>query len=150
MKKFGKNSKYTQGIFNCQHPEKYRGSLPIYYRSSLEIKAFRWMDNNSNVLSWGSESVIIPYQGPDGKLHRYFVDLVCEMRRTTGEVQKFLIEVKPNKQTLPPVVTPRQSIKTKLYESYNWAVNNRKWEAARFYCEKKGMKFLILTEQHLL
>ena len=149
MKSFGKNKKYTQGIFNPQHPEKYRGSLPIYFRSSLEIKAFRWMDNNSNVLTWGSESVIIPYQGPDGKLHRYFVDLVCEMKRTTGEVQKFLIEVKPDKQTLPPIVTPRQSIKTKLYESYNYAVNSKKWQAAEAWCSKKGMRFLILTEKHL-
>ena len=149
MKSFGKNSKYTQGIFNPQHPEKYKGSLPIYYRSSLEIKAMRWFDSNSNVLTWGSESVIIPYQGPDGKLHRYFVDFVCEMKRTTGNVQKFLVEVKPEKQTMPPISTPRQSIKTKLYESYNWAVNSKKWDAARAWCDKKGMKFFILTEKHL-
>ena len=149
MKTLVKNKKYTQGKFNCRNPQKYRGSYPIIYRSSLELKAFRWFDNNSNVLTWGSESVVVPYQGPDGKVHRYFVDLVCEMRRTTGEIQKFLIEIKPYRQTVPPVVTPRQSAKTKLYESYNYAVNSKKWEAARQYCENKKMQFFIITEKHI-
>ena len=149
MKSFGKNKKYTQGIYTCLNREKYTGSYPIIFRSGLELKVMRWFDNNSNVISWKSESNIIPYQGPDGKIHRYFVDFMCEMKRTTGEVQKFLIEVKPDKQTLPPIQTPRQSVKTKLYESYNWAVNSKKWQAAEAWCEKKGMKFIILTEKHL-
>lgn len=149
MKSFGKNSKYIQGKFLLQNPQKYKGSLPIFYRSSLELKTMRWLDNNTNVLSWGSESVVIPYQGPDGKLHRYFVDFVCEMRRKTGEIEKFLIEIKPHKQTIPPVISSRKSEKTKLYESYNWAVNSRKWEAAKAWAESHKMRFLIITEKHL-
>jgi len=149
MKNLRKNPKYKQGIYNAQHPEKYKGSIPIIYRSGLEIKAFRWMDNNSNVLTWGSESVVVPYQGPDGKIHRYFIDLVCEMRRTDGSNQKFLIEVKPERQTMAPIITPRKAKKTIMYESYTWAVNNAKWQAAEQYAKQKGYKFIILTDKHL-
>lgn len=149
MKSFNRNKKYTQGIYTCLNRGKYTGSYPIIFRSSLELKVMRWFDINPNVISWKSESNIIPYQGPDGKLHRYFIDFMCEMRRKNGEIQKFLIEVKPEKQTLPPILTTRQSIKTKLYESYNWAVNNKKWEAAKEWCQKHNMRFLILTEKHL-
>jgi hypothetical protein len=144
-----KNDKYIQSLFNPQNPKKYRGKYPIIARSSMEIKAMRWMDNNPNVLSWGSESVIVPYQGLDGKLHRYFVDIVCEMKRKDGNIEKFLIEVKPFKQTLPPTPSLRKSKKTILYESYQYSLNQAKWSAARTWCEKKGYKFWILTEKHL-
>jgi hypothetical protein len=143
-----KNKKYRQGIFNPINPEKYKGSLPIIYRSSLELKSFRWMDNSSKILKWGSESVVIPYQSVDGKIHRYFVDLVCEMKRNDGTIKKYLIEVKPEKQTLPPTIKNKKQ-KTILYENYQWAVNQLKWKAAKSWCSKKGYEFLILTEKHI-
>ena len=38
-------------------------------------------DENSSVISWGSEIVIVPYRSPaDGKMHRYFVDFIIETR----------------------------------------------------------------------
>jgi len=144
-----KNNKYVQSLFNPKNPEKYKGKFPIFARSSLEIKAMRWMDDNNNVITWGSESVVIPYQGPDGKIHRYFVDLVCEMKRKDGKNEKLLIEVKPDKQTQPPIPSLRKSKKTVLYESFQYAQNQAKWAAARAWCDKKGYKFIILTEKHL-
>lgn len=149
MKAISKNKKYTQGIFHPINKEKYKGSNPIIYRSSLELKTMRWFDKNSNVLSWGSESVVIPYIGPDGKMHRYFVDFVCEMRRKNGEVEKFLIEVKPQNQTQPPIITPNKKKKTILYETYTYATNLAKWQAAKEWCNRKNMKFLVLTEKHI-
>ena len=144
-----KNTKYVQSLFKPLNPDKYTGNYPIVARSSLEIKAMRWFDNNPNVLRWCSESIIIPYQGADGKIHRYFVDFACEIKRKTGDQQKFLIEVKPEKQTMPPIPSLKKSKKTNLYESYQYALNQAKWKAAEAWCSKKGYKFLILTEKHL-
>lgn len=149
-KKLGKkNRNFTQGIFKPKNPNKYIGSTPVY-RSMLELKAFRYLDNNPNVLTWSSESVVIPYISPaDGKMHRYFVDLVAKLKSKDGTIKKLLIEIKPEKQTLPPVDTGRKKQSTILYERYHFAVNSAKWEAARSWCGQKGFTFIILNEKHL-
>ena len=145
-----KNKNYKQGIFNPKNPNKYKGTLPIIYRSGLELKSFRYLDNNPNVLTWGSESVIIPYQSPsDGQIHRYFVDLVATLKMKSGELKKLLIEVKPEKQTKPPTITAKKKQSTMLYEKYQWAINQAKWDAAKSWCKKKNYLFIILNEKHL-
>jgi len=145
-----KNSNYIQGIYSILNPEKYKGSLPCIYRSSLELKVFRWFDNNLNVITWGSESVVVPYQSPlDGKLHRYFVDLVAALKDRSGEIKKLLIEIKPHKQTMKPEATKNKKVKTMIYENTQWAVNQAKWKAAEQYAKNKGYQFLILTEKHI-
>lgn len=150
MQKLGKkNRNYIQGIFKPKNPNKYKGAVPIY-RSLMELKAFRYLDNNPNVLSWSSESVVIPYQSPvDGKLHRYFVDLVASLKSKDGTIKKLLIEVKPEKQTKPPTESVNKKQKTILYERYQFAVNCAKWDAARSWCNNKGYTFIILNEKHL-
>jgi len=118
----------------------------------MELKAFRWMDNNPNIISWGSESVVIPYMSPvdlNKKIHRYFVDLVAHLRDKEGNIKKLLIEVKPSKQTTPPVVSPRKNKRTMLYEQTQFLINTAKWEAAQNWCKRNGYIFLILTEKHL-
>lgn len=138
-----------KGLFTPQHDEKYRGSRPIVFRSGLELNFFRWCDRNDRVLQWGSESVVIPYMSPkDGRMHRYFVDSVLLLKTDTG-TKKFLIEIKPEKQTMPPTQSARKSKKNLLYEQVNWAVNSSKWDAARGWCEKHGFEFVILTEKDL-
>lgn len=145
-----KNRNYTQGIYQPKNPEKYRGSSPIIYRSGLELKTFRYLDNNVNILTWGSESVVIPYQSPkDGRVHKYFVDIVASLKDRTGKIQKLLIEVKPEKQTRPPTITAKKKQSTMLYEKVTWAVNQAKWDAARQWCKKNEYTFLILNEKHL-
>jgi len=151
MKTLGKKNKnYVQGIFHPKNPNKYKGTLPVIYRSSLELLSFRYLDNSQNVITWGSESVVVPYQSPkDGRLHRYFVDLVAEIKMKDSSTRKVLIEVKPEKQTKPPTITNRKKQSTILYEKYNYAINCAKWDAARKYAEKKGYLFLIFNENHL-
>jgi hypothetical protein len=151
MKTLGKKNKnYIQGIFHPKNPNKYKGTLPVIYRSSLELLSFRYLDNSQNVITWGSESVVVPYQSPkDGRLHRYFVDLVAEIKMKDSSTRKVLIEVKPEKQTKPPTITNRKKQSTILYEKYNYAINCAKWDAARKYAEKKGYLFLIFNENHL-
>jgi hypothetical protein len=138
-----------KGLFTPQNDNKYRGSRPIVYRSGLELNMMRWMDRNSRVLQWGSESIVIPYISPkDGRMHRYFVDNVLILQTDKGP-KKFLVEVKPDKQTRQPEHTKRKSHKNILYEQITWAVNASKWEAARSWCAKNGFEFVILTEKDL-
>ena len=69
-----KNSKYRQGIFVPTNQDKFIGERAVY-RSGLELKFFRFCDDNKNVLKWSSEDIVVPYISPvDGRMHRYFVD----------------------------------------------------------------------------
>ena len=150
MNRLGKKNKnYVQGIYKPKNPKKYIGTTPVY-RSMLELKAFRYLDNNPNVLSWGSESVVVPYISPvDNRIHRYFVDLVAKLQSKDGTIKKLLIEVKPEKQTRPPVESTRKKQKTIIYEKFQYGVNMAKWEAARNWCKSKGYIFIIMNEKHL-
>ena len=140
---------YKQGIFNPTNVHKYKGSTPICFRSNLELLFYRWADRNDRVLQWGSESIIIPYLSPkDGKMHKYFVDGVLLLKTDDG-VKKFLVEIKPEKQTMPPSQVNRKSRKNLLYEQIQWAVNSCKWQAAKEWCQKNNFEFIILTEKDL-
>lgn len=145
-----KNPKFIQGIFSPSNKDKYKGSLPIIYRSSLELKAFRDMDSNPNIISWGSESVVIPYYYPfTNSVRKYFIDIVALLKNPkTGDFKKLLIEIKPYRYTLPPVNSNKKSQKTLLYEQQQYVINQSKWSAARQWAEKKGYTFLILTEKN--
>lgn len=141
---------YRQGMYKPNNRDKYKGIKNPMYRSSWELKFFSWCDNNPNVLEWTSETTIIPYISPfDSKVHRYYVDNTVVIREG-DEISKYLIEIKPEKQTKPPIVKNcRKKQSTILYEKYTYAINQSKWEAARKWCKKKGYKFLIITENEL-
>lgn len=144
----GKRRTY-KGKFKPQHPEKYMGDVSnIIYRSSWEKKLFYFCDKNVSVLKWSSEEHIIPYVSPiDGRVHRYFPDLVCVMKTKKG-IKTFMIEVKPFAQTHEP--EPRgKSKKRFLEESATFAINQAKWKAAEAYCNKYGWEFLKITEREL-
>jgi hypothetical protein len=145
-----KNNNYTQGIFTPKNKQKYKGTFPIIYRSKLELTAMRWFDNNPNIITWGSESIVIPYQSPlDGKLHRYFVDFVVLLKDKDGTNKKFIIEVKPFKQTIKPIPSERKKSSTIMYEQTQYIINQTKWKAAEAWANTKGYKFIILTEKHI-
>jgi|APGre2960657423_1045063.scaffolds.fasta_scaffold00361_17 hypothetical protein len=142
---------FKQGIFKPNNPAKYNGSLPIIYRSSYELIFFRWLDSNPRVVCWGSESVIIPYQDPLSpvkKLRRYFVDNSVTIRNDKGEHKKYLIEIKPYCQTIPPQV--KRHTKSTPRQQATYIKNIAKWKAAVEWCDKKGdVKFMLITEKEL-
>jgi hypothetical protein len=141
------STKYRQGIFTPVNKDKFLGSTAIY-RSGLELKFMRFCDNNPNVIKWGSENVIIPYISPlDGRAHKYYVDNFVIIKEGSV-VKKYLIEIKPSKQTLPPE-TKYKKKQHLIYEQSMYIKNQAKWQAAREFCKKKGLDFLILTEKHL-
>lgn len=144
-----KNSKFIQGIFRPLHTEKYKGHDLPRYLSSWELKLFRWCDNNPNVLEWGSESVVIPYTSPiDNKSHRYIVDAFIKLKTASG-IKKFLVEVKPYKQTIEPDKSIGKPKKSLIYEQLTYIQNMAKWEAAKKWCKDRGIEFTILTEKEL-
>lgn len=141
------SSKYRQGVFIPVNKEKFLGTKAIY-RSGLELKFMRFCDNNPNVIKWGSENVVIPYISPlDGRAHRYFVDNFVVIKEGNC-VKKYLIEIKPSKQTLPPATKYKKKDHL-LYEQTMYLKNQAKWQAAAEFCKKKGLEFLIITEKHL-
>ena len=151
MKKYNryKTCPYKQGIYGPVNTKKYIGRRSPEYRSSWELKFFQWCDKNPNVLEWSSESVIVPYRSPvDNRYHRYYVDNAVALQEG-NQIIKYLVEIKPYKQTQPPVQSKRKKKSTLLYENKTYAVNQAKWEAAEIYAQKKGMKFIILTENEL-
>ena len=138
------------GRYRVKNPEKYKGNHEkVYYRSSWELKFMVYCDNNSAILEWGSEEVVIPYISPlDGRRHRYFPDFYIKVKQKDGSVKRIIIEVKPKRQTMPP---PPQSRKTKKFinEVRTWGVNEAKFKAATDWTKDRGMEFMILTEEHL-
>lgn len=149
LKLQSKNNKYVQGIFKPAHMQKYKGHDLPRYLSSWELKLFRWCDTNPNVLEWASENVVVPYESPiDKKIHRYIVDATVKLKTATG-VKKFLIEVKPYKQTVQPEQTPGKHKKTLLYEQLTYVQNQAKWAAAKCFAKKYGYEFTVLTEKEL-
>lgn len=137
--------------FEPTRPEKYIGDpSKITSRSSWELKLMRWCDMNPSVISWNSEGCVIPYYSrADQKPRRYFMDFVIKMRVSDGTVITYMIEVKPEKQTIMPKATRGKSKKTLLNETYTHMVNTDKWEAAHAYAKKHGMVFKIMTETDL-
>lgn len=143
--------KYLQGKFKPKNPSKYEGDFnEIIYRSSWEKKLFIWCDTNKNILSWSSEEIIVPYYSPvDGKVHRYFVDCKIRVKQRDGSIRTYLVEIKPDHQTKPPVLKKHQKKSTQLNEIITWETNKAKWTAAIEYANKRGWEFKILTEHHL-
>ena len=87
----------NKGRFRPKNPQKYKGDVNnIIYRSTWEIKVMNYLDDNPNVIWWGSEEFAIPYFSPvDRKKHRYFPDFIAKMRKSDGSVMTYVIEVKP-------------------------------------------------------
>ena len=140
--------KWRQGIFVPKNSDKFIGSKAVY-RSGLELKFFRFCDDNKNVVKWGSENVIVPYYSPlDNKGHRYYVDNYIEILEGR-KLTKYLVEIKHSRETKPPK-TKYRNRKHLLYEQKTFVTNQAKWEAARKYSKKKGYKFIILTEKELI
>tara|TARA_R110002012_G_C11647515_1_gene611143 strand:+ start:1790 stop:2230 length:441 start_codon:yes stop_codon:yes gene_type:complete len=141
------SKKWRQGIFVPKNQNKFIGTKATY-RSGLELKFFRFCDDSPNVLKWGSENVIVPYRSPlDNKMHKYYVDNLVVIKEGE-EIKKYLVEIKPYKQTKKPQTKYRKKSHL-LYEQRAYITNQAKWHAARDYCKKCGYAFIIITEKEL-
>jgi len=134
-----------KGRYKVKNPSKYKGNpTQVIFRSLWERQVFRWCDENSSVLQWSSEEIIIPYRcKTDRKLHRYYPDVYIKTKD-----KEYLIEIKPKKETVPPRDRSKKT-KTYLNEVMTYIKNTSKWDAAKEYCEDRGFIFDIWTEDTL-
>jgi len=144
-----KKPKYNQGIYKPINPHKYSGNVnDIIYRSGLELKYFRYVDLNSSILKWGSETVVVPYISVDGRPHRYFLDLWLKTKCKDGSIKEYICEIKPLAFVNQPKPQKRISKKWKM-KYRTWLINQAKWDAATKYAKQKGWEFKILTDKDI-
>lgn len=132
----------ARGRFIPKNPAKYIGNPNnIAFRSSWELRFFQWLDSTPSILRWGSEEMFIPYLSPlDGRVHRYFPDIVVLYKHKDGSLRKEIVEVKPYKET---VETPKMTAR----EAQALAVNRAKWTAAAEFASQHGATFRVVTER---
>ena len=136
--------KFKQGIYKPQNPEKYyhsntymnEGSEYPIYRSSWELKFFKYCDLTPEIEKWSSEPFAIKYIHPqDNKVHRYYPDYLI-----LRNGKKILVEIKPKCQAISP---------HSQYDKGQFAINQAKWNAAQEFCKANNMQFIVLTEKEL-
>lgn len=141
---------FKQGKYSLKNPEKYLGDVEkLEFKSSFEEQAFKFCDNNFNVLFWGYEIIPIKYLKPVKNGYKpsiYIPDLYLEYINKENCVIKELIEIKPIKQTKKSRST--NSLR-KIQENYVYEVNIAKWQAAEKWCNKNGIKFSVATEKSI-
>jgi hypothetical protein len=137
-------SKYAQGKFQLQNPQKYVGNKTPTYRSSWEFTFMTFCDNNPAVLQWASEAVHINYRNPlTGKNTIYVPDFLMTYMDAGGKQHAEVVEVKPLKETNLQEAgrSPRAQAAAIL--------NMAKWEAARAWCQAHNLTFRVITENDI-
>ena len=145
-----------KSIYKPRNPKKYVGNASnIICRSNWERVFCERCDTNDNIVTWASEEFSIPYVSPlDNKRHRYYPDFLIKVKEPDGKFKKYVIEIKPRKQTVKPKMKtdsrkrPRMT-KTYANEMKNYAVNVAKWNAAIEFCKDNSLEFRVITEDHL-
>ena len=139
-----------KGKYYPSYPRKYKGDpTNIIYRSLWERKFMVYCDKNESILEWASEEIAIPYRSPiDNRVHRYFPDFYMKVKERGWNFKRYVIEVKPAKQTKPPV-KPKRQTKGYIREAYEYAKNQAKWKMAREFCADRQWEFKVVTEKEL-
>ena len=139
-----------KGKYQLKNPSKYKGNPTlVIYRSLWERSYMKKLDLNENILEWSSEEIALPYKSPlDNRIHKYYPDFYVKERLSDGTIKKYIVEIKPKKQTKEPII-PKRKTKGYLYEVMEYAKNQAKWNSAREYCKDRGYEFKILTEDDL-
>ena len=136
-------SRYSQGLFQPQNPDKFIGGKLPFARSSWETKFMQFCDSHPNILKWASENVKIPYRNPmTGKITNYVPDFMVQYQDKNGKTLVELIEIKPKSQT---VIENARGRGDKLATM----VNAAKWTAAQEWCKRKGIRFKVVNEDQI-
>jgi hypothetical protein len=64
-------------------------------------------------------------------------------------LKKYLVEIKPYKQTIEPPHSKNKKKSNMLYEQVTWINNCDKWKYAKDFAKKHGLEFIIITEKEL-
>lgn len=149
--------KYNQGFYKLLNAHKYIGNInePIVYRSGWEYKFMVYCDTNPLITKWGSEIFKINYVDYKGHSRYYMPDFYIETEsiENPGFLNKFLIEIKPEKEIREPIIPEKTMSEKKLkqleYQIETWLKNKHKWVYAVDWCNSRDIKFWLVTEKHL-
>ena len=152
-----RNSRYKQGLYKIENPEKYIGDIHnIIFRSSWENKFCAYCDKNPNILKWSSEPLSIKFWNPvDKKEHTYNPDYYIKVKKTDGTIVDWILEIKPSSQyKLDKKPTISGNLTEKKVRSYNkrmeeWIVNRAKFDAAMRYAKANGYMFGAVDENFI-
>jgi len=137
-------SRFAQGKYTVENPQKYVGNKKPTYRSSWEFAFMKFCDTHPSVQKWASEAISIPYRCPlTGKSTIYVPDFFIQYTDKTGKSFVELIEVKPQNQTLAEKVGKNRHNQQQYFK------NVAKWRAAQAWCKQQGIKFRVINEQDM-
>ena len=126
--------------FNPEHPEKYKGDLPIEVRSSWELDFARYCDLHPDVLQWSYEPHQIPYHDPISNRQKIYIpDFLVTFMNRGGEPSTKLIEIKPQKEAVTEHARNNKDALLTLK-------NDSKWTAAMSWAQRRGIDFIVMTE----
>jgi len=134
-----------KGYFVPKNPQKLLSGKRIIFRSSWERKFMEMCDSHPNIIQWASEhpDTRIPYYNPVTNKHTIYVpDFFVVYKDKGGKKRVELVEVKPAAETY---LKEAKSNRHKLA----LAVNVAKWKAAQEWCQRKGIKFRVITEHDI-
>lgn len=136
--------KFAKSIYKIKNPEKYIGSRAPICRSSWESTFCAFCDNNPSIQEWVSEPFKIPYRDPlTGKQTVYVPDFLISYVDKNMKKHVELIEIKPIKQTM------LEKVGKNPYDQAQFVKNMAKWEAARYFCQQRGIRFRVINENDL-
>jgi hypothetical protein len=115
-----------------------------------------WCDHSDKVVSWDFENLKIPYVNSMEKTrHTYLIDFMIDIIEPDKnspkgyKVVRYVIEVKPIKQLLPPDRKRFKSKKSYMEAAVTYIINKDKREATLRVCRKKGWRYKAITERDL-
>jgi len=116
-------SKYHLSLFiptNKNKVIKLNTQVGLYLSSGLEQKMMVYLDNNPNIVNWGSEHLKIPYSKTEWvnesqeyktSEHTYYPDFYYELKRSDGSISRVVAEVKPYSETIEPKLAQKPTAK---------------------------------------
>lgn len=139
-----------KNVYQVKNRSKYIGSSDkVFYMSGWEYSFFSRLEENPKVVRWNANAYSIRYISPvDNRVHSYFLDVYAEVINN-GNLEKYLIEIKPDEQLWKPNLPKKKTPKAMMgYQrrTLEWVKNQSKWEAAVNFSRANGMFFLIVTE----
>ena len=135
--------KFLKGDYIPENAEKYVGAKKPYYRSSWELAFMKMCDSHPYITQWASENLKIPYRHPvTGKHTVYVPDFTIMYTDKNGRRHMEVIEIKPGSQTTLENARGQA-------EKVQVMINIAKWTAANEWCQRKGVRFRVLNENHI-
>jgi hypothetical protein len=154
---------YTcHGKYTVKNRSKYIGHQDPLFRSSWEERVCNFLDTNQKVKRWGYEILQIPYQGIDGKIHKYIVDFYVEIECTDRKIRKYAIEIKPldqgpivtesgefifSNKPQPPKKKTTKAMRNYIYKQQMYLKNMQKWSALQRFCKAHNMIFKVMDDK---